>query len=125
MSTGWSVGPVLTAASDPALKIRSASPFNKGAAHQAQPNPVPPTSLDLEDQLRYAAARTVIDKTGIAIRSDFELRWAPDNGPIDSPEAAAPSIFNALQQQLGLKLVPATAPLKILVIDSAAKPSAN
>jgi uncharacterized protein (TIGR03435 family) len=80
---------------------------------------------DLEDQLRYAAGRTVIDKTGIAIRSDFELRWAPEDAPIDSPAAAGPSIFNALQQQLGLKLVPATAPLKILVIDSAAKPSAN
>ena len=80
---------------------------------------------DLEDQLRYATGRTVIDKTGLTSRYDFELRWAPDDTPIDSPEAAAPSIFTAVQEQLGLKLVPASAPLSILVIDSAGRPTEN
>jgi uncharacterized protein (TIGR03435 family) len=80
---------------------------------------------DLEDMLRFATGRTVIDKTGITTRYDFELRWTPDNTPADSPEASAPSIFTALQEQLGLKLEPATAPLDILVIDSAERPSEN
>jgi uncharacterized protein (TIGR03435 family) len=80
---------------------------------------------DLEDNLRFASGRTVIDKTGITIRYDFELRWTPDNTPADSPEASGPSIFTALQEQLGLKLEPATAPLNILIIDSAERPSEN
>jgi uncharacterized protein (TIGR03435 family) len=80
---------------------------------------------DLEGLLRFATGRTVIDKTGITTRSDFELRWTPDDTPADAPEASGQSIFTAVQEQLGLKLVPATAPLNILVIDSAARPSEN
>jgi uncharacterized protein (TIGR03435 family) len=80
---------------------------------------------DLEDLLRFATGRTVIDKTGITTRSDIELHWTPDNTPADAPEASGPAIFTALQEQLGLKLVPATAPLSILVIDSATRPSEN
>jgi len=80
---------------------------------------------DLEDLLRFATGRTVIDKTGITTRSDFELSWTPDDTPADAPEASGQSIYTALQAQLGLKLVPATTPLSILVIDSASRPSEN
>jgi uncharacterized protein (TIGR03435 family) len=80
---------------------------------------------DLEGQLRYATGRTVIDRTGLTARYNFELRWAPENTPADSPEAANPSIFTALQEQLGLKLVPGTAPLSVLVIDGAERPAEN
>jgi uncharacterized protein (TIGR03435 family) len=80
---------------------------------------------DLEDQLRFATGRTVIDKTGITTRSNFELRWTPDDTPADPPEDSGPSIFTAVQEQPGLKLAPAVAPLDILVIDAAAKPSEN
>ncbi len=80
---------------------------------------------DLEDLLRSATGRTVVDKTGITRRYSFELRWAPINTPADSPDASGPSIFTALQEQLGLKLEPATVPLSVLVIDSAERPSEN
>lgn len=79
----------------------------------------------LADSLRYDAGRTVIDKTGLTGRYDFELHWTPDNPPADSPLAVGPSIFTAVQEQLGLKLEPSTAPLDVLVIDSAQKPSQN
>jgi uncharacterized protein (TIGR03435 family) len=72
--------------------------------------------------LRYASGRTVIDKTGLTGRYDFSLHWSPENTPPDSPNAG-PSVFTAVQEQLGLKLEPATAPLDVLVIDSAEKPS--
>ena len=71
------------------------------------------------------SGRTVIDKTGLTGRYDCEIHWTPDNTPADSPLAAGPSIFTAVQEQLGLKLEPSTAPLDVLVIDSAQKPSQN
>lgn len=75
--------------------------------------------------LRSSLRRTVIDKTGLTGRYDFELHWMPDNTPADSPLAGGPSIFTAVQEQLGLKLEPSTAPLDVLVIDSAEKPTPN
>ena len=62
--------------------------------------------------------RTVVDKTGIAGPMDFTLTWAPE-GATDS---TAPSIFTAVQEQLGLKLEPARGPVDVLVVDSAEKP---
>jgi uncharacterized protein (TIGR03435 family) len=63
--------------------------------------------------------RTVIDKTGIAGPMDFALTWAPES----APDSGAPSIFTAVQEQLGLKLVPARGPVDVLVIDSAERPT--
>lgn len=82
------------------------------------------TTLALTDWLR-ASGRTVIDKTGLTGRYDFTLSYSDLNTPADSPVAARPSIFTALQEQLGLKLEPSSAPLDVLVIDSAEKPSDN
>ncbi len=85
--------------------------------------------------------RPVIDKTGIAGKFDVHLEFAPDEttpvglrgggepsgdpgaAPMDT--AAAPPIAAALQQQLGLKLVPAKGPGDFLVIDRVEKPSEN
>ena len=62
--------------------------------------------------------RTVVDKTGITGPMDFTLTWALE-GATDSD---APSIFTAVQEQLGLKLVPARGPVEVLVVDSAERP---
>jgi uncharacterized protein (TIGR03435 family) len=59
--------------------------------------------------------RTVVDKTGLAGPVDFTLSWASDS----APDSGAPSIFTAVQEQLGLKLEPARGPVDVLVIDSA------
>lgn len=63
--------------------------------------------------------RTVVDKTGIAGPMDFTLTWAPDGGP----DSTAPSIFTAVQEQLGLRLQPARGPVDVLVVDSAEQPT--
>lgn len=73
--------------------------------------------------LRQAAGRIVLDRTGLIGSYDFSLHWTPDDTPADSPYAGGPSVFTAVQEQLGLKLEPAVAPLDVLVIDSAQKPS--
>jgi uncharacterized protein (TIGR03435 family) len=69
--------------------------------------------------------RQVIDRTGLAGAFDIDLEWTPDSpGAAPSPDAG-PSIFTAIQEQLGLRLEPATAPLDIIVIDSAERPTEN
>lgn len=83
------------------------------------------TLTDLARSLNYPTGRTVIDKTGISGRYDFDLHWTPDNTPADSPLAGGPSIFTAVQEQLGLKLEPSTTALDVLIIDSAQKPTPN
>jgi uncharacterized protein (TIGR03435 family) len=84
----------------------------------------------LTEQLSRMLGRVVLDKTGIDGRFDLSLRWSPDKTP-DEPGAAlsenggGPSIFTALQEQLGLKLKPAKGPVPILVVDQMNMPSQN
>jgi uncharacterized protein (TIGR03435 family) len=67
--------------------------------------------------------RLIVDKTGLGDKKfDFELKWSDNNS--DSVESA-PSLFTALEEQLGLKLVSSKAPGKVLVIDHMEKPSPN
>jgi bla regulator protein blaR1 len=80
---------------------------------------------------RQLGGRIVVDKTSLMSKYDFTLQWTPaessQQGPdhTPSPESSGPSIFTALQEQLGLKLEPQTAPVEVLVIDHAEKPSEN
>jgi uncharacterized protein (TIGR03435 family) len=83
------------------------------------------TMNDIKNILEDPSGRYVIDKTGLTGRYDFELHWAPDDTPAESALAGGPSIFTAVQEQLGLKLESATAPVDVLVIDSAEQPSPN
>jgi len=83
------------------------------------------TTSDIRNILEGPTGRYVIDKTGLTGRYDFELHWTPDDTPADSPPAGGPSIFTAVEEQLGLKLEPSTAPIDVLVIDSAQPPSPN
>jgi uncharacterized protein (TIGR03435 family) len=60
---------------------------------------------------------------------NFTLRWKPDEGSQPAggtpDDTSAPSIFTALQEQLGLKLERTKAPVQVLVIDSLERPSQN
>jgi uncharacterized protein (TIGR03435 family) len=73
--------------------------------------------------------RAVIDKTGLTAKYDFTLKWTRDeDSAAQSADAAAdagPSIFTALQEQLGLKLQPAKGPVQVLVVDQVEQPSEN
>jgi uncharacterized protein (TIGR03435 family) len=75
--------------------------------------------------------RPVVDKTGLSGRYDFDLEWAPDETqfgsdlPPSSPASASPPLFEAIQQQLGLKLEATRGPVAALVVDTAERPSAN
>jgi len=52
---------------------------------------------------------------------DYRLTWAPDL----ATDSTGPSIFTALEEQLGLRLDSAKGPVAVIVIESAEKPSAN
>lgn len=61
------------------------------------------------------AGRVVVDRTGLTGGWDFELKWSPPNTP--NPDPDRPSIFTALEEQLGLRLEATTGPVEVLVID--------
>ena len=90
----------------------------------------------LADTLECAAdigGREVIDKTGLTATYDFSLKWTPlqttptpgGNGPAPPPDVEGASLFTALEEQLGLKLVPTKAQGHVLVIDHIEQPSEN
>jgi uncharacterized protein (TIGR03435 family) len=75
--------------------------------------------------------RPVVDKTGLSGRYDFDLTWAPDEtqfggevrpAPEDAP---SPPFFEAVQQQLGLRLEATRGPVEALVVDNVDRPSEN
>jgi uncharacterized protein (TIGR03435 family) len=86
--------------------------------------------------LSQRLGRPVIDKTGLSGRYDFELTYTPDPGQMPAggllpqggaplPDPNGPSIFAALEEQLGMKLQSARGPVQVLVVDHAEKPSGN
>ncbi len=64
--------------------------------------------------------RVVLDNTNLTGEYDMVLTWSPDD-----EQGTGPSIFTALQDQLGLKLEPAKAPVDVVVIDHIERPSEN
>jgi uncharacterized protein (TIGR03435 family) len=94
----------------------------------------------LANHLSRLLSRPVLDRTGLSGRFNFQLEWTPDGeiegGPrapgqsekaasVGAPDPAGPSLFTALQEQLGLKLESTRGPGEMLVIDRAEKPSEN
>jgi len=70
--------------------------------------------------------RSVVDKTGLTGYYAIDLTYAPDESmPRDGPSLDRPSLFTALQEQLGLKLESRKGPVEVLVIDNVARPSEN
>ena len=79
--------------------------------------------------------RTVVDQTGLAGNYDLDLQWTPDQMPQgrgDPPPGApalpsidpnGPSIFTAVQEQLGLKLESTKGPVSVVVIDRVEHPT--
>ena len=110
-----------------------------------QPNDPPPCGLmggpartiaggatmqQLATNLSVPLERLVIDKTGVTGRFAFQLAWTPERMPTGTPppgippiDPNGPSLFTALQEQLGLKLVSAKGAVDVLVIDSVEHPT--
>jgi len=63
----------------------------------------------------------VIDKTGLTGFYQFDLKYANEVSPLPEENPAGPSIFTAVQEQLGLKLESKKGPVEVLVVDHAEK----
>ena len=75
-------------------------------------------SMDLLTQLLSSASgRIVVDRTGLKGGFEIDLEYSPDQTASDKP-----SIFTAVQEQLGLKLESTKAPVDVLVIDHVERP---
>lgn len=92
----------------------------------------------LASMLAQVVRRNVIDRTGLIGAFDFDLRWTPDTLPARPPGTPAdqpirlngieidpngPSIFTAVQEQLGLKLEATRGPVDVLVVDHVERPT--
>ena len=73
-----------------------------------------------------------VDKTGLTGNYDFTLEWTPDDLAAPSPGTdseqsssgnSAPSIFTAIQEQLGLKLESTKGPVQVMVVDNVTRPT--
>jgi bla regulator protein blaR1 len=81
------------------------------------------------------AGRPVVDKTGLTSTYTFKLNWTPAVGEgglpgppppdVAPPDSNGPSLFTALQEQLGLRLQSAKGPVESLVIEGAEEPTEN
>ena len=72
--------------------------------------------------------RQVLDRTGLTGPFDFSLEWSPEPDITLKPDqavATGPTFLEALQKQLGLKLVATTAPSDVLIIDHIEHPDEN
>jgi uncharacterized protein (TIGR03435 family) len=102
--------------------------------HEATDAPVSvPTGI--QGQLRIIGSRTmssvatllsrymrafVVDQTGLKGLFEVKLVWTPDDRPVPDDERG-PSVFTAVQEQLGLKLESRKGPMEVLVVDHAEK----
>jgi len=94
----------------------------------------------LTSALSRQLGRPVLDRTGLKGNFDFKLQWTPDPGQSAGqfagppppgaeapppPDPNGPSIFTAIQEQLGLRLESQKGPVDLIVIDRVEKPSEN
>jgi uncharacterized protein (TIGR03435 family) len=78
------------------------------------------TMARLAEYLAGPAGRPVVDDTGLNREYDFRMEWSTNDR-----DPSGPSLFAALEEQLGLKLITMNGPIQIIVIDRAERPSAN
>jgi uncharacterized protein (TIGR03435 family) len=100
---------------------RSAS----GWTLQAKSVPLSSLMSALSEQI----GRPIVDRSALkAGLFDIKLQWSPDppaDRPVDLVDPTGPSIFTAIQEQLGLRLVSSKGPVDVWVIDAVQKPSTN
>jgi uncharacterized protein (TIGR03435 family) len=79
------------------------------------------TIQDLAGPLGVMVSKPIVDKTGLTGAYDIDLQWDPTGlavEPAKLESSEAPSIFTAVEEQLGLKLVPHNEKFDVVVVDA-------
>ena len=109
------------------LECRSLSSNGPGGRVSFQAQSM--TMSDFATAMRRYTTRPIFDRTELSGEFDIELKFLPETsgaGPADpQADTDVPSIFTAMQDQLGLKLEGARAPISVLVIDAIERPTEN
>jgi uncharacterized protein (TIGR03435 family) len=120
--TQWKEGTCVDR-NQPPPATKSAGPFCGGGNGRGTISGLGMPIGGLASVLSMTLGQSVVDHTGLAGKFDFKVQFTPDDRrTADSPD---PSLFTALQEQLGLKLDSQKGPVEIFVIDRVEKPSAN
>jgi len=120
-------GPKMKESSEPGLSTKSS---------QGHVTATGASMLDVASYLSRRFGKPVVDVTGLTKLYDFKLDWTPDAGEMsaeppdpDKPRSeepnGTPSLFTALQEQLGLKLESKKLPVEMLVVDHWDTPAEN
>ena len=108
------------------LKMKEAAPGEQ-PSEQAGVGTITVHAMAIDSLVAMIAGtdgRLTVDRTGLGEKTfDFDLTWRPDDQGATTD--SGPSLFTALEEQLGLKLVPSNEPVSVLVIDHMEKPSPN
>lgn len=119
---GNKIGPGLVAAIDGSCT--NAGEENRCNSLHVGPGEIYAAAISVQALVETFArltGRVVVDGTGLSGSYNVKLEWASD----ERPDIAGPSIFTAVQEQLGLRLESRKGPVAILAIDSAEKPENN
>jgi uncharacterized protein (TIGR03435 family) len=108
----------------PAKESESGSEINSSRSH------VTARYVTMEGIARYLSrnrdiGKLVVDGTGLKERFDFELDWQPEQNRADADSDDKPPLVTALQEQLGVRLVPANVAADMVVVDRAEHPDSN
>lgn len=110
-------------------KLEKASPGGTNTTTSNSGVLIEAHSASLDSFARILARKMdlpVVNHTGLEGIFDFKLHWTPENTrPPAGGAPEGPSVFTAIQEQLGLRLRSQKTPVQVLVIDRAEKPSAN
>jgi bla regulator protein BlaR1 len=116
-------GPKLTPAKEGEVSMLSGRTVDQGSQMTAMA-----TTIDQWIHSPFLAGPPVVDQTGLKGAYDFTLTWGLDEmtGARAGQEGVdAPSLFRAIQEQLGLRLVPIKTPVEFVVVDQIERPSEN
>src|SRR5262245_27113641 len=92
-----------------------------GCGFRASPSEIIGSGVSMEQlatRLSRSLGLTVVDRTGVTGAFDLEVRWTNDEAtPLERGATAGPALYAAIQDQLGLRLESAKAPVEMLIID--------
>ena len=107
------------------VKIKEATPEEKPTGHMSD-GEITARAMRIDNLIAALPkdGRLIVDKTGLGDKKlDFDLKWTPVNSQFQTD--SGPSLFTALEEQLGLRLVSSKAMGRVLVIDHVERPTPN